>query len=90
MQVTSLGFGSVETKIHSINKSASVCFRKRKYQELSENARDILKKIKVDADKYVSGSKGIYFNLLIQKNAEQLLSFQILLRLKKMPNEEIV
>lgn len=63
-QVSELGFGTIETRTHALNKTASSCFRKRKYEDLSDGCKDIAKKLKIDEDKYMNGSKGKIEKLL--------------------------
>ncbi|CAG2237776.1 unnamed protein product [Mytilus edulis] len=56
--ISSLGFGEVEQKSHSLNKSSSLVFRKRKFEELSEPHIELIKKLKISNEKYINGTRG--------------------------------
>ncbi|XP_070536066.1 uncharacterized protein [Ptychodera flava] len=51
-KIAAMGFGSVELKSHPQNGRRSHQFVKRNYEEIPEDAKEIIKRLRVDVEKY--------------------------------------
>ena len=68
LKVAELGFGHMETVIHPANKRRSTFFQKRRYEQLSDEAKGVLERLAISEMEYMSAFQPI-------ENRESVFSF---------------